>query len=79
MDEHLKNVKQELVHTQRLVSAKAASTSLRASAEACERGVGYCFADSQGGGNGEESQDRLNVCQNNIFKGNEQWTDSSCG
>ena len=73
MDEHLKNVKQELKHTQRLVSAKAAEYKseehLQRLAENEVTGIVLQIRKAES--NTEETQDRLNVCQNTIFKGNE--------
>ena len=73
MDEHLKNVKQELTHTQRLVSAKAAEykTEEHLQRLAENEVSGILLSIRKAEANQEETVDRLNVCQNNIFKGNE--------
>ena len=71
MDEHLKNVKQELTHTQRLVSAKAAEykTEEHLQRLAENEVSGILLSIRKAEANQEETVDRLNVCQNNIFKG----------
>ena len=73
MDEHLKNVKQELTHTQRLVSAKAAEykTEEHLQRLAENEVSGILLSIRKAESNAEETVDRINVCQNNIFKGNE--------
>ena len=73
MEEHLKNVKQELTHTQRLVSAKAAEykTEEHLQRLAENEVSGILLSIRKAESNTEESTDRLNVTQNNIFKGNE--------
>ena len=73
MEEHLKNVKQELTHTQRLVSAKAAEykTEEHLQRLAENEVSGILLQIRKAESTTEENTDRLNVCQNNIFKGNE--------
>ena len=74
MAEHLKHVKQELLHTQRLVEAKSKECKTEEHLKALsEREVGGIrIAINKYNTMIEEQQDALNVVQNNIFKGNEK-------
>ena len=74
MSEHLKHVKQELLHTQRLVEAKNKECKTEEHLKALsEREVGGVrIAINKLNTMIEEEQDALNVVQNNIFKGNEK-------
>eukprot|EP00945_MAST-04E_sp_MAST-4E-sp1_P001922 g1922.t1 len=74
MSEHLKHVKQELLHTQSLVEAKSKECKTEEHLKALsEREVGGIrIAINKLNVQIEEQQDALNVVQNNIFKGNEK-------
>ena len=74
MAEHLKNVQQELQHTQQLTDAKNKEIETEDHLkQLAERQAGRVRQDLQKLDiRAEEIQDQLNVCQNHIFKGNEQ-------
>ena len=74
MDEHLRNVQQELSHTQRLVDAKNKEIETEDHLkQLAEREAGRIRQELQKlDVRAEEVQDELNVVQNHIFRGNEQ-------
>ena len=74
MKEHLKNVRQEVTHTQGLVEAKASECRSEDHLKAlAERAVGGVRGRIQKYKiERDELQDRLNTVQNTIFKGNEK-------
>jgi coiled-coil domain-containing protein 39 len=74
MQEHLKNVRQELLHTQALVDAKNREIGTESHLkQLSERGIGRVKSDIRKKDNEREDlQDSLNVIQNAIFRGNEK-------